>query len=266
MRVVVTRPEGDALFWAQGLRGAGHEVVLLPLIVIRAAPDPVPIARCWERLSQFHSVMFVSANAVNGFFSNAPTAVQGWGNATARAWAAGPGTRQALLAQGVAPDAIDSPAAVSAQFDSESLWLQVRDQVRPGGKVLIVRGSGVSAGDDATTGAGRDWLSGQLTDAGVAVEYCVAYQRGKPEFSDTQAIEVKRWTSAPCARDLVWLFSSSEAIANLVAAFPGQSWEGSRALCTHPRIAERARACGFGVVWESRPALPDVVASIESTR
>ncbi len=242
---------------------------MLPLIVIRAAPDPALIARYWERLADFHSVMFVSANAVEGFFSSRPSTIEsrlgnGWGNAMARAWTAGPGTRQALLAQGVAPDAIDSPAAMSAQFDSEALWLQVRDQAKPGKKVLIVRGSGVSVGDGAVNGAGRDWLSGQLADAGVAVEFCVAYQRGKPEIRVIQASGVKRWTSSGCSNGLVWLFSSSEAIVNLVEAFPGQSWQLARAVCTHPRIAERARACGFGVVWESRPTLPDVVASIES--
>ncbi|MGE3348297.1 MAG: uroporphyrinogen-III synthase, partial [Ramlibacter sp.] len=38
----------------------------------------------------------------------------------------------------------------------------------------------------------------------------------------------------------------------------------ARAVATHPRIAQAAREAGFGVVCESRPALADVVASIES--
>jgi len=63
----------------------------------------------------------------------------------------------------------------------------------------------------------------------------------------------------------VWLFSSSEAIANLQLLAPGQSWQQARAVATHPRIAQAARAAGFGVVWESRASLDDVLASIEST-
>jgi uroporphyrinogen-III synthase len=62
----------------------------------------------------------------------------------------------------------------------------------------------------------------------------------------------------------VWLFSSSEAVANLQACLPGQDWGAARALTTHGRIAEAARAAGFGVVREARPALADILASLES--
>ncbi|MDQ3273162.1 MAG: uroporphyrinogen-III synthase, partial [Pseudomonadota bacterium] len=58
----------------------------------------------------------------------------------------------------------------------------------------------------------------------------------------------------------VWLFSSSEAVGHL----PPGDWSQGRALATHPRIAEAARAAGWGVVVESRPTLADIVASIES--
>ena len=36
------------------------------------------------------------------------------------------------------------------------------------------------------------------------------------------------------------------------------------AVATHPRIAQAAGAAGFAVVCESRPALVDLLASIES--
>jgi uroporphyrinogen-III synthase len=62
----------------------------------------------------------------------------------------------------------------------------------------------------------------------------------------------------------VWLFSSSEAVANLQSLLPDQSWQQARAVATHPRIAQAARTAGFGVVCESRPILGAVVASIES--
>ena len=49
-----------------------------------------------------------------------------------------------------------------------------------------------------------------------------------------------------------------------LTALPDQDWGQARALVTHPRIAQAARAAGFGSVQECRPALADVVASIES--
>ena len=62
----------------------------------------------------------------------------------------------------------------------------------------------------------------------------------------------------------VWLFSSSEAVTNLCALAGGQSWSQARAVATHPRIALAARAAGFARVCEARPAMAELVASIES--
>ncbi|HEY3049162.1 MAG TPA: uroporphyrinogen-III synthase, partial [Polaromonas sp.] len=64
----------------------------------------------------------------------------------------------------------------------------------------------------------------------------------------------------------VWLFSSSEAVANL-ASQPHLSrldWRRARAVATHPRIADTLRAAGWGVVVESRPALKDIKAVVRS--
>ena len=47
-------------------------------------------------------------------------------------------------------------------------------------------------------------------------------------------------------------------------ALPAQRWAQAHALATPPRIAQAARQAGFGHVRECRPALGDVVASIES--
>jgi uroporphyrinogen-III synthase len=44
----------------------------------------------------------------------------------------------------------------------------------------------------------------------------------------------------------------------------GQSWHRARAVATHPRIAQAARAAGFSQVCEARPEMAALVASIES--
>jgi uroporphyrinogen III methyltransferase / synthase len=69
-RVLVTRPRGQADGMADGLRAAGYEPILFPVIEIRAA-DPNPgLDRALERLDQYAWVVFTSVNAVEVVFRN----------------------------------------------------------------------------------------------------------------------------------------------------------------------------------------------------
>lgn len=261
MRLIVTRPERDAQRWVHDLQAAGHPAVALPLITIGPAPDTALVQAAWLRLQRYVGVMFVSGNAVDFFFRSKPALAPEFKALVApetRAWAPGPGTASALCRAGVAPERIDVPPLDAGQFDSETLWRQVAAQVHPGDRVLIVRGG---AGDaPAGPGVGRDWLSQQVTQAGATVDFVVAYQRYAPTL-DQAAQALAREAAVDGS---LWLLSSSEAVAHLCQALPGQSWQKARALATHPRIATAARAAGFGVVYDSRPTLSDVLASIES--
>lgn len=265
MRVIVTRPQREAQDWVRELSAAGLPAQALPLIDIRPAPDAAALQRVWQRLAaaDYAGVMFVSANAITGFFaSNAASAAvfSAQSAIKTRAWSPGPGTAKALLRAGVAPERIDAPASDAAQFDSEALWQVVGLQVKPGDRVLIVRGGDTQSA--AAAGSGRDWLARRLAEAGATAEFVVAYQRARPQFDAAQ----QQLATTAAADGSVWLFSSSEAVHNLQACLPGQSWQAARALATHPRIAAAARQAGFGVVHASRPALADVKASIESMR
>jgi uroporphyrinogen-III synthase len=267
MRVIVTRPATDGQVWAKALAAAGHEAVLLPLIEIAPAANPAEVEQYWGQLLQFQALMFVSANAVAGFFANKPAhlnAAAALAQGKLRAWATGPGTVRALLAHGVPEPQIDAPEPTAAQFDSEALWTKVRAQIKGNERVLIVRGTASQGPGQLASNAGRDWLASQLTLAGATVAFCSAYQRARPHLSAAQLAQVQRWVNASGVQKPIWLFSSSEAISNLADAMPSQSWQFARAICTHPRIAQQARTHGFGVVWASRPTLEDVVASIES--
>jgi len=53
-------------------------------------------------------------------------------------------------------------------------------------------------------------------------------------------------------------------LLNLVAACPGNDWTRARALVTHPRIAQMAQRCGFGTVMPTKPAVSDVLQTLES--
>ena len=277
MRVIVTRPESSAHSWALGLEQAGFEPVLLPLIAIRPMEMTQALQQAWAGLADYAAVMFVSVAAVKNFFASKPEFSDVLIKESAiktRAWATGPGTMRILLRCGVDATLLDAPAFDADQFDSEALWAVVRYRVKAGTRVLIVRGAETSgrtpqaaldsaqegAADAVAMGSGRDWFARQLTDAGVQVDFVVAYQRSASEFSAQQ----QSIASAAATDGSVWLLSSSEAIVNLAAGMPGQDWQCARAVVTHPRIASQARKLGFGVVCESRPVLASVVASIES--
>jgi len=249
MAVVLTRPRQEGERWAERLRERGLEPLLLPLIAIDPPADLQPLRAAAARLASYAAVMFVSANAVQGFFSVAAR-FEG-----PRAWAPGLATRDALRAAGVPPERIDTPPEDAEQFDSESLWAQVGGQLRAGDRLLLVRG-----GDSEGRSQGRDWLARQVAARGAAVETVVAYVRQLPQWSEAQRARARR----AAGDGSLWLFSSSEAAANLGRLLPGQPWGAARAIATHPRIAQAVRALGFGSVRESRPAFDAVVASIES--
>jgi uroporphyrinogen-III synthase len=264
MRVVVTRPKEDAARWVKAFAQQGIDAISLPLIEIRAADDTNAVLSAWRALDRFVAVMFVSAAAVEHFFAGYPGAAHCWPSGLAtRTWAPGPGTAAALMRHGVPAQQIDAPAPDSGQFDSEALWRRIGPTVGSGQGVLIVRGSDRDPGqpsDGSDRGQGRDWLAQRLTDAGARVEFVVAYRRAAP--AEPQLRQAIAELDSSCA--WMWLFTSSQAIENLTQAVPLHDWSASRALVTHPRIGVAARAAGFGVVQESRPALEDVVSSIKS--
>ncbi len=272
MRVLVTRPQAEAARWVQALVREQIDAVCLPLIEIRPVADDRAVRAAWQAIGQFDAVMFVSAAAVTHFFADPSRNGGRWPErGVVRAWAPGPGTAAALVAAGVAPGDIDAPDPLSGQFDSESLWQQVGPTVRSGQQVLVVRGAQVDGLPVADGGAlaatpppeggqGRDWLARQLMTHGVRVQFVAVYRRCAPPTAVLRKAVLTALGVAPAW----WLFTSSQAIENLVAALPEQNWGPAQALVTHPRIAAAAGAAGFGVVRETRPALADVVASIKS--
>ena len=286
MKVIVTRPRLEADAWVKQLRALHFDAVALPLIYIGAIVGNDEVVKARENLHQYSAVMFVSSNAVSYFYplnkslagvliaSNAIKNIAELSNITdksisnsrpkPRIWATGPGTRQALLSQGEPNQSIDSPAADAAQFDSETLWSIVKSQVKSGDKVLIVRGRSADSSfflnDFGSQNMnGRPWLADQLTAVGVQVDVVVSYTRSAPVFD---AADLALMALA-AVDNSVWLLSSSEAVANLCTVSV-LNWSNARAIATHPRIVQAAKTAGFGVVYESRPMLADVVASIES--
>lgn len=264
MRVIITRPLREATKWAAALEDAGYRAVAFPLVEVAAATDAQSVQDVGQRLAEYSAAMFVSGNAVDYFFASnqaigpvfcAEAAIK------TRAFATGPGTVAALLRVGAQSGWIDAPSPDSPQFDSEALWAVMGSNVDAGSRVLIVRGGGASSAEVLPTeGYGRDWFANQLKLAGASVDYVVSYRR-IPVRLNAQAQLLAQQAAVDGS---VWMFSSSEAIANLVASCPDQDWRAANVVVTHPRIGEAARKAGFVRVCESRPSLASFLASIES--
>jgi uroporphyrinogen-III synthase len=254
--LLITRPAEQATVWMRALKAWGQPAQALPLLEIAPAPDPSAVVAAWHQLSGCASlgtdlqvVMFVSANAVAGFFACRPAGTA-WPR---KSWAAstGPGTTAALEAAGVPAGCIVEPPPDSPQFDSEALWQQLQPRCAPwaGQRVLVVRG-----------GKGRDWLSDTLRNAGAQVQWLQAYESRCPQPSPAQQAVLTAALAQP--RHHVWLFSSSQAVRHLQAWAPRVSWAASQAWVSHPRIAQAAHAAGFGTVIVLRPGLAAVAQQL----
>lgn len=240
--VFVTRPQPQADEWVERLEALGQSAFALPLLAIESLPADDPgLQAAWRTLPALRLVMFVSPNAVASFLAARPPG-EAW-PAEVLAGATGPGTVAALRAAGVPEAAIAAPRADAAQFDAETLWQHRLSQENwSGRRVLVVRAT-----------EGRDWLSQTLQAEGAQVEALAAYRRAVPRWSPAQCERLRAAATQPCAQ--AWLFSSSEAIAQLPGllashGLPGafDALRGCLALATHPRIAATARSAGFAEV------------------
>ena len=251
LSILVTRPQPQADDWVARLQALGQPAQALPLMRIeRAAAFQAEVLAAWRVLDRYRLVMFVSPNAVLAFFAARP-ADAGW-SGTTLAGATGPGTVAALRSQGVEAAQIVAPPPEAPTFDAEALWhhaLARRDWA--GQSVLVVRGED-----------GRDWLADTLGRAGAAVTCLAAYRRVAPVWAGPLAEALAAVATQPAQH--VWLFSSSQCIAHLLAPDAPTADPAVRVrvlavpvLATHPRIAETAQRAGFGCVV---PVVPDPAA------
>ena len=276
--VLVVRPRAQAAAWVAELTALGIAAHALPLIEILDAPEPRAVDDVFVEVVRLAAtfvgaaaasdsgarvdtsarplLVFVSPNAVAGFFA-AIARSRGVAAATlawpADAWAAatGPGTVAALREAGVPERRIVAPPSAPAQFDSEALWRRLAGWHWSARPVWLVRGNG-----------GRDWLGQQLRERGAEVRVVQSYARGAPLLGADERALLARAIAEPGR--WIWMFSSSEAIDHLAVLAPGADWRAGRALASHPRIAERATALGFGRVTTVAPSAAAVARALAS--
>jgi uroporphyrinogen-III synthase len=234
LRVLVTRPQPQADAWVQGLRDGGVDAHALPLLAIEPVP-PDALATAWRGLRSQSLMVFVSPNAVRSFFAARPPGTA-WPAGLVAA-SPGPGSDAELAAAGVAERI--APLTDAEQFDSDALWEQLRGRAWP--RVTLVRGDG-----------GRELLAERLRAAGAQLSVVQAYRRVAPHWGADEQALYARAVQAPAQH--LWLLSSTEALAHLPPVPAGRAdWQ---ACASHPRIADAARAQGWGQVTLLRPGLP----------
>ncbi|HIV70355.1 MAG TPA: uroporphyrinogen-III synthase [Candidatus Aquabacterium excrementipullorum] len=260
MKILVTRPEPQASEWVGLLRAAGEQAEAVPLIEIGPPPDATAVPNAWAALPDIRLVMFVSPNAALWFARQRPASLP-WPRGTLAA-APGPGTAttvlQCLADAGLATTQLISPDANSAQFDSEHLWPLLAPLPWADQHVLIV------SGGDQGEARGRQWLTERLRERGAQVSAVLTYQRRPARWTPAQQEQADQAHAHPAEH--VWLLSSSEAVEHLQQAWSAHGGlpPGAKALATHPRVAETARAAGFTHVHDTRPT-PEAVALARRT-
>lgn len=252
MRVLVTRPQAQAVEWVARLQALGVAAAAVPLLGIDGPADLGAVQQAWAGLAQHRAVMFVSPNAVERFFAAAPAITSPVWPAGVMAAGTGPGTEAALLQAGVPPAQVLCPAPDSPKFDSEALWPLLRGcGPWAGASMLVVRGEG-----------GRDWLAERLRAEGATVHFVEAYRRSPPVLDEPARVQLQAALVRP--DEHVWLFSSSEAVQHLPGLAAGADWSASLALATHPRIAQAAAGLGFARVEAVAPTPEAVTAWVRA--
>lgn len=231
LNIVVTRPAHQAGELAAGIRAAGGNPVLFPVLEIREVEDQRPLLDLIARLDQFDLAIFISPNAVN-------MAMKLIGEQR-KSQALPPGLKIATIGEGGVRElqkfGVNQVIAPTRRFDSEALLALAELQQLTGKRVVIFRGEG-----------GRELLGNTLIQRGATLEYAVCYRRSKPEV-DAHAVAalLQAWTRNELHAITV---TSSEGLRNLFSMLgeSGQPWlKQTPVFVPHERIAQIGRELGL---------------------
>lgn len=226
-RVVLTRPAPRQVALSQALEAAGQSVLALPALEIvpletsGRLPDPC----------DFDVAVFVSRTAWQTYWQalNAQDPCFKWPVACQLA-SVGANTAQAIEQdlEGLTNKvefAVLSPAAGTTQ-DSESLWETLRITLRPGAKVLLVRGE-----------AGRDWLAQTLQSHGFITHIYENYRREPAPWSASAVGLLRQWQASGSMG--TWLVTSAQGLSAIQAQWLQHDLGCARpdsAVVIHPKL------------------------------
>jgi uroporphyrinogen-III synthase len=257
--VVITRPLAQARPLAARVAALGRPVEVLPLLDIAPLADPAPLLAALARLHHYALVAFVSPNAIDAAFAH----LQQWPAGVTLA-VLGEGSRAALAAHGITPQAVDIVSPADAEHSDSEHLLQTLDLAALNGKpVLIIRGE-----------SGRELMADGLRAAGALVDVVPAYRRSVPGLTPQLAATLKRLL----AQQNDWIITSSEALrglCGLLAQLDAQqpdlpqqhsvvAMQQQHLIVPHARIAETANNLGFSRVTLTGSGDERLLAALQS--
>jgi uroporphyrinogen-III synthase len=192
LRVLVTRPAGQAERLCKLIDAAGGEAFCLPAIDILDPVDSYHLESVVASLAHYDLAIFISVNAVTRGLDFI-TARGEW-PASVRIATVGARSAEALTPYGLAADLVPSH-----RFNSEALLAFDELQDMRGKRVVIFRGNG-----------GRETLHDTLVERGAEVDYVEVYRRACPVV-DPQEI-MPYWQ--PGVLDIITV-TSNETLQNL---------------------------------------------------
>ncbi len=246
-RIVVTRSRAQARELRALLEAEGAEVIDFPTIRMTLPADYAPADQAIARLGEYRWVVFTSQNGVAAFvdrmrtLGRSPEALH-----VPRLAAIGPGTAEALRAQGLRADLAPD------EFRAEALVAALAREDLRGVRVLIPRADGA-----------RSVLPDGLRTLGASVDVVPVY---RTEVEQEHSPEMRRrLLEGPV--DAV-TFTSSSTVRNFVALLgpdAGRALRGALVACIGPVTAATAREFGLeaGVVAETY-TIPGLVAALRS--
>lgn len=232
LRVIVTRPEGQAAPLMASLQQAGAQPLSIPLLAVEALPEQHDQRTTLLNLDLFHKVICISPNAAQLFLERMD---QYWPQPPVGVlWVTpGQGSAKAL-------EQWDLPVVYPTEGDNSEAMLNLPalQNVR-GEKILLCKGE-----------AGRELLYEQLSERGAQVTVLPLYRRVCPTL-----LTAEREILQEAAFDVV-MISSSDALKNLVQLVGTDQTQlfGKMILVSSPRLRLEARALGFKKIVQARGA------------
>lgn len=242
-RILVTRPQAQAVVWQERLQTAGARCAQVPLMAIEpvtSAAEQQAIKNCVMELDAYQHVILVSQNAVrygvewiDAYWPQLPLGVN--------FYAVGAATARQLRS---ADFPVIADESSSAPMNSEALLALPELQQVHNDRVLICRGKG-----------GRPLLAEVLEERGARVDYCELYERVFPSAASQQVGELG-WGRE---NDLVALHSG-EALENwqqVIDSLDKPQWRQLPMVVPGQRVADLAADLGFSQVIVSINASDD---------
>ena len=244
--ILVTRERRQAGVLARSLAAQGAKPLVCPVIAFTPPSDWAPVDRSLARLSEYHGLLFTSANAVAFFFGRMEEKRFPFRHAQRiAASAVGPATAEALASRGV------SVHSLPESFQAEGLASVLARETIQGKRFLFPRAR-----------KAREWLPDFLEERGARVDVAVVYETGKAveneallrEVLATEKLDYLTFTSG----------STVDAFVEMAGIGPAAGgWRTVPAACIGEITADAARARGLRHILTARPStIPGLVGAI----